>query len=206
MTKKILNIDEEKLIESEIENFETETSSELVIAIFKSSDPYAGAKLKFSICNSFILSFLLNYFFILDTTILLIITFGLIGIVEIFNQYFDCYKFFITKFEKKREVNEKAMHLFYEKNIFHTTHQMGILVFLSIMERKIEIVVDEKAKHVYTQNNLDHFVQLIGHHFKNKDYKNGISEVLVQMKTIANSKLEKSNHGQNQLSNKIIWG
>ena len=107
-----------------------------------------------------------------------------------------------------REVKEKACELFFTKGLTNTESRVGIILLISLMERKIELVVDQKIKEKISQEILDQMIKTISVKFKKKDYVSGLSESIqfIQEKILVafNGKIQDKK--SNELSNLIIWG
>jgi uncharacterized membrane protein len=115
---------------------------------------------------------------------------------------------FILPGEKRREVKEKASEIFYSYGLSNTQNRIGILLFISKLERKIELLVDQAILEKLGQKTLDQIVQNISGNFKKSEYEKGLVEALDYLEKELTQAFP---HGLqeknlNEISNKIILG
>lgn len=70
-------------------------------------------------------------------------------------------RYFVTKEEMEEEVYQRGVELFFEEKIHLTEKHNGVLIFISELERKIEIIIDhglmEKCPPEALRTIIDHF-------------------------------------------------
>lgn len=206
--KKILNNTEEKSIENLIASLEEKTGAELTLAIYQEADPYPASYYRMAIFPTlFWVSIMEMIFYLSPTSIIAVI---ILSYVFLFfaGEKLGLKKFFLSKTEVAREVKEKACELFFTKGLTKTDSKVGMILLISLLERKIELVVDQKIKEKISQDVLDQMVQTISSKFKKQDYVSGLSESIqfIQEKILLsfNGKIQEKK--SNELSNTIIWG
>jgi len=207
--RKILSVQEESKIEQKIALYEKETGAELVICIAKSSDPYPAAVLRFSILATLAISALLTFYFTFSHELILVgsqlILFFLLTFIGRSNHI---KRFFLSKLETDREVGEKAMELFYSRGLYQTKYKVGILLFISIQEKMIRLLVDKKLQEKISQDDLDYIVNILGKEFKTGHYFNGLNQTLnILEEKILHFFPEKvqPQDSENEIANKILW-
>lgn len=206
--KKILNPNEEKTIESLIAVLEEKTGAELTLAILKEADPYPASYYRMAIFPTLFWITLAEMFFHLTPTS--IISVFILSYIFLFycGEILGLKKFFLAKVEINREVKEKAHELFFTKGLTQTDKKVGMILLISLLEHKIELVIDHKLKEKISQDVMDQMVHTISEKFKKHDYVTGLSEsiLFIQDKILVafNGKVQDKKH--NELSNQIIWG
>ncbi|MFZ4712335.1 MAG: TPM domain-containing protein [Bacteriovoracaceae bacterium] len=202
----LLNEQNLKNLDLKIKNFEENTKGEIRLAVLTSSDPYPGANYRLSFTLSFLFTALIEIFFPLggEQALLLVLAFLLLNFFCA--PYLPFRSLFILPSEKEREVKEKAMTLFCTQGLANTQNRIGILLFISALEKKIELIVDQTILQKLGQETLDQIVKEITAYFKKSEYEAGLvaalahleKELLVAFPQGLQEKL------QDELSNKII--
>ena len=127
-----------------VREIEKETNAELVIAVRARSGSYRHADYLFGALVAYAgLLFLLfspwtfnHYWVAVDIALL----FGL-GVL-ISSRSDAVRRLLTTKEERARAVREGAAAMFYEAGIANTVAEMGVLIYLSLMERRLELLAD----------------------------------------------------------------
>jgi len=120
------------------------------------------------------------------------------------SDYID--RFFITKKERDRQVLEKAQRIFFLKRLDQTKSHHALLLYVSILERKIVILPDPKMK----LENLDQLqtklLQVVQIAFKLGKYEQGFLDAIQFLEQQLKAKFPQTNaQHENQFSNKLIW-
>jgi putative membrane protein len=155
----ISNNDRDQIKELIIEG-EKKTSSEMVPMIVRTSDNYPAAHFRGAIIVSFIFSLALYFS---PLSIINPIYFIWIQIPGLLLGYFlGNIPFFtrllITKQEIEYEVTQRAIEAFFEHNLHTTKKHNGVLIFISILERKIKIITDVGVKSAISQKIWDQII------------------------------------------------
>ena len=75
-------------------------------------------------------------------------------------------KFALSDLEVERECLEKAVECFHTLGTSKVSHKVTAMIMVSVLERKIFVLVDEKLKSEITQAELDELVEIMKEHFK----------------------------------------
>lgn len=139
---------------------EQKTHSELVPMIVSTSDNYPAAHFRAAIIVSFLFSLALYFS---PLSIINPIYFLWIQIPGLFLGYCLGHLHFIqrlliTEVEVEHEVRQRAYEAFYEHNLHMTERHNGVLIFISLMERKIKIVTDSAVKQKIDQKIWDEII------------------------------------------------
>jgi len=209
--RSILSAREEEKIENKISEFETKTATELVVCVLKAADPYPGAIYRFAILFSLLFATAITFLFQFDHEFYLILLVGFLIILgTILGKMSFIKKLALVQDEIDREVREKSIELFQSLEINRTKDKIGILLLLSLQERKIEILVGKKLSEKISQEDLDNIVKHLSNNFKNNDFGVGflwaidnLSEKVTHFFPKLTDTIDDS---KNELSNKIVWG
>jgi uncharacterized membrane protein len=165
--REILIQDDVKLIEEKLKKFESNTGCELLLVLAKASNQYPGASWRFGILAGFSLTFIFSLFFefhyayawpllMLAATILM----TWIG------HYSWAKRFALSEWEVDRECFEKSVECFHTMGTSQVSHKVTAMIMVSILERKIMVLVDEKLRSKISQPELDELVVIMKKHFK----------------------------------------
>lgn len=205
---KVLSQDERKTLEERIHKLEEETGAELIVVFLKSADNYLSAPLLiatfFTFLTTLMLSTLVSFsheYFLIVLQIPLFYLFFSLGRIPFFKRQA------VSDAKKEEEFNEKAQALFLELGVNRTTDRVGSLLVLSLFERRIRLLVDEKLAHSISQAELDGFVQTLIPHFREKHYFDGLSNSLdlIEQKYRQILPAKKERLSSDQLPDTIRW-
>ncbi len=206
--RKILSHDEEQKIEAKIATFEKNTHSELILCIAKASDPYPGAVLRLAIFIVLALSFLASIYLEFEHSYYLVISqfvllFPLLYLCQI--PFFK--KVALTKSEVNRETHEKAVEMFFTFGNSQTSHQASAMIYLSLYERKIELLIGPKLSEKISQTELNELIASMRNSFKEKKFYEGILNAIeIWEKELIEYFPEKVlQNSQEDISNQIRW-
>lgn len=137
---------EKQSISQMIAKAEKKSHSEIVPMIVEFSDDYPAAHFRGALLLSFLFSLAL---YLSPLSIINPIYFLLIQIPGLIcGHLFANIPFFarilVTKEEMKRETHQRALEAFYYHNVHKTQSRTGVLIFISLFERRIEIIGDLK--------------------------------------------------------------
>lgn len=165
--KKFLLQDEVTLIEDKIKTFEKNTGCELLVVFANSSDDYPAAALRVGIIAGFILTFIFSLFFEFHHSYLWPVAMIIFTFIMTWVGHFPSIKrFALSDIETNRESMEKAIELFHTLGTSRVSHKVTAMLMVSILEKKIIVLVDEKLKSEITQAELDELVHIMQKHFK----------------------------------------
>lgn len=175
--RQILIQDDVKLVESQLKKFEENTGCELLLILAKESDLYPGASLRFGILAGFILTFSFSLFFEFHHGYYWPLAMLLATIFMIWVGHFKWFKkFALSEVETDRETFEKALECFHTMGTSRVSHRVTAMIYVSVLEKKIFVLVDEKLKEKISQSELDELVSIMQGHFKQGHMALGFTE------------------------------
>lgn len=199
-----------EFISNLVERYEKNTEAEMVPMVVATSDRYPAAYLRIGILIFALLIGLNTIFeFILYMGALHIIGFFLFSflIAAPLQNISFLKRIFISNEEKDEEVRQKAIEEFFRRDLHHTSHRGGVLIFISLLEHRIEILCDQAIKERVDQGTWDDVIKGMVPFMKQgelqKALDHGVQSVgeLLSMHFPANSG-DSSSGGE--LSNEII--
>jgi uncharacterized membrane protein len=165
--REILIQEDVSLVEERLKKFEAATGCDLLLIVAKESDPYPAAPLRFGLITTFFITLSFSYyldfhhnflwpvFFLISTLI-----FTWLGSLPFFK------RMALSSWETKRETLEKAIEQFHTLGTSKSSHKLTAMIMVSILEKTIHVIVDEKLKTELTQEELDELVTIMQKHFK----------------------------------------
>ncbi len=171
-----LKQDEISKIENQIKDFEFKTGTELLLVLTNQSDPYPGASLRFGFIVTFLVLLMTSYYIEFTHQFLWPVMFFITFLFFTWLGHFPFFKkMALSHLEMKRECKEKALEYFHTLGTNQVTHKTTVMIMISLLEKKIEVLIDEKIKEKIHQQDLDELIQVMSHHFKKSNFHEGIS-------------------------------
>jgi len=171
--------DDLKKISSAVRNAEGKTSGEIATAMIKESYDYAIYELIFAVIIGF-LYFVIMMFFVGNIEQLLqekfwdysvhylVMFYGFSTFIVITIFYFignisSIDRLIVPKKLRNRKVQERATRYFMESGVYNTKDRTGILIFISIMEQRVELLADSGINELISpekwQNIVDNIIK-----------------------------------------------
>lgn len=115
-------------------------------------------------------------------------------------------RFFISKPERTRQVYEKAQRVFFLKQLHEIKKQNSLILFVSIMERKIVILPDPRLKFDGLQELQQQLLGVLQKDFVKKEFERGFLNAISFLKTELKSKFPReAKSTENLVCNKLVW-
>lgn len=189
-------------IQQTIGKAEEKTSGEIVVAIMKNSHDYFHAQLIGATIFSFFGN-ILNPFISFSYSYLIIpILCWIIGFL-IFS--LDSIKRTLISSENiLNEVKQRAFQIFFENGVNKTRDQTGILIYVSLFERKIEVIADEGINQKVSQSFWDDGVSMIRSGIQNNDLVIGINQAIEHFSKKLQEEFPIKPDDTNEISNLVI--
>jgi uncharacterized membrane protein len=165
--REILIQDDVKLVEDRLKKFEAATGCELLLVVAKSSDAYPGASWRFGIIGGFLITLMFSLFFEFHhgyfwpiATLIISLFMTWVG------RFHWAKKIALSDLEVDRECLEKSIEYFHTLGTSKVSHKVTSMIMVSVLERKIMVLVDEELKKQITQAELDELIDIMKKHFK----------------------------------------
>ncbi len=199
-------------IKEKITEVEKKTSGEIVPYFVKKSDNYYEAPLiavmivalLSTICvNILSFSWLLPIKF--DMLIYSLILIIILIITYIIVEFFDKIKiFFISEKREIKMVHKRAMEAFVTEEIFKTKERIGVLIFISELERNVTIIADSGINKKVKQEEWNTIIQTMTNEIKNKKYFEAVINAIENCgNLLITAGFANTNKKENELENEL---
>ena len=192
-----------EIIQNAIGEAEKRTSGEIVVAILTKSDDYLHIDFIIASIFSFIGIAIASYnrdlYF---SPFAASIIFWLIGFLLIKIPMVK--SIFLTRNNKDAEVKQKAFQIFFEKGIHRTIGSTGILIFVSLLERKIEIIADKGINDKVENSFWDSHMENILFSIKKNNISTGIATAINEFTNVLEKEFPIQVDDTNEISNQVI--
>jgi len=177
MPKLTLTPQDMKQIEAAVKDAESKTSGEIASAFIGESDNYAVYELSFAVFCSFIYFLIAMAFsnsiesriqqMVWDYSsryLLMFYGFSIFVVIALVYlavniPFID--RLVIPKGVMRKKVNQRAVRHFMESGIYDTRDRTGILIFISQLERRVELLADKGINEKIPQEKWDHLLDHI---------------------------------------------
>lgn len=174
-----INLSNEELekIKVAVREAESKTAGEIATAFIKESDSYAVYELMFSVICGFVYFVVMMFFSgSIENTIKnmfwdystdhLLIFYGLSTFLVIFIFYFLANipvldRLIVPKSVMRQKVNQRAVCHFMESGVYNTKDRTGILIFISGLEHRVDLLADKGISEKIPQEKWDSIVNHI---------------------------------------------
>ena len=206
--REILIQEDVTLVEQKIAEFENRTGCDLLLVIAKESDPYPAAPLRFGVLSAFLISLGFSYYLDFHQNFLWPIFFLLLTMVFTWLGNFPFLKrLALSSWETKRETLEKAIEQFHSLGTSKVSHAMTAMIMVSVLEKSIHVLVDEKIKEQISQSELDDLILIMQKHFKDGNMALGFIQSIqsLEEKILKDFGGKVSHTHSSQLNDKVLF-
>ncbi len=158
-SERFFTAEEREKLKATTQDVESRTIGEIVVMVVDHSDHYIEAEVLGSVLLASLLSLILTVLFFHSSV------WSYIPLTFIF--FFPCWFLFIKVevlkrlfigFRRKEEaVRLRAERAFFERGLYRTKKNTGVLFFLSLLERKVWVLADKGIHEKMNQGTLDRF-------------------------------------------------
>ncbi|MCX8110616.1 MAG: TPM domain-containing protein [Syntrophorhabdaceae bacterium] len=155
--------DEKERIKGAITASESKTSGEIATMIVDSSCDYRDADVMGGVLLAGFISLMITIFFFHSSLWLYIpTTFILFFPCRVLFKRFPEMKIaFVSRKRMEKEVINRAIRGFYEKGLYRTKDNTGVLFFISLLERKVWVIADKGIHRKMEQYTLNRFANMV---------------------------------------------
>ncbi len=189
------NEDLEK-IKKAVQEAESKTSGEIAIAFIRESDTYTSYELLFAFFCGFFYFLILMFFsqrieFFMQQLLwgysssYLLMAYGFTTFLVMAATYLLANVSFIDRvivprLVMMRKVNQRAVRHFMESGVYNTKDRTGILIFISSLERRVELIADRGISEKIPQEKWDFIVSHIIDGIKSKQTVKHLTEAIAE--------------------------
>jgi putative membrane protein len=208
MAEHFLSEAEKQMVEERIENAERRTSGEIVLMVAPTSYhyPYAGLlgssllSILFSVGVSLLFAKESMWFFLSAFILLFILTH------EIFRRFLFLKRPFISSRDITAEVEEAAVMAFYRSGVNRTAEHTGILLYISLFERRVRVIADQGINGKVEQSVWQEIAGIVSCGFREKKHAKSLALAVDRCGDILAEHFPRKAGDINELSNTVIIG
>ncbi len=105
--------------------------------------------------------------------------------------------------ERKLPLHQRALHEFLRLGMQKTTEHTGVLLFISMKERKFHIVADEGIHRRVTDGYWEALAAAMGSHFRERNFCRGICEAVAEVGKVLAKEFPGKSNDTNELPNDV---
>lgn len=104
-------------------------------------------------------------------------------------------------------IRERALSWFGKLRVWDTEHNNGVLVYLMLAERRVEIVADRGISRHVSEAHWQAVVQRLGEHLRTGDFDAGLTQALAEVSAllVQHFPVQPGQANPNELSNRVVW-
>ncbi len=184
---------------------EKHTTGEIVPMIVTQSDDYSGARWRLAVAGALFSGFL-AYFFLGDYDPVWILYAQIPGLYigYALGNFGAILRPFMLDAKIDEEVNQRALQAFYEHNLHATKDHTAILIMVSLLERRVEILADAGINSKVSKDTWQGIVSNMIACIKTNDLSEGICIAVSECGNILAKDFPGSRDNPDEISNKLI--
>ncbi len=113
-------------------------------------------------------------------------------------------RIFLTNKQVEYEVRERALTSFFEHKLYNTRDGTGILILLSLLEKRVFVLADKGIYDKIKQETLDNYAKIIAEGIKEKCASESLIKTITDAGKILKEFFPVKKDDTNELSNKVI--
>ena len=205
VSKFVSEEDREKIVKA-VEEAEKTTSGEIVPMIVPFCNKYIAATQRGAFLLALLVAIAVVYL-MPEVKYRYFVPIFLLGMVVF---YFSISKIsflqrlFVYAKEKEEEVSEGAMAAFYESGLYRTRDETGVLIFISVFERKVWVLADRGINDKVDPHEWEHIVGDLGKGIKAKRQCEAIVEAIGKIGKLLQDRFPRKDDDTDELSNIIV--
>ena len=212
LTKRFLTESERQRIRETVEAAESQTSGEIVPMVVSTSYHYPMANVLggalFGFVAAIVLTPIIGHHFWLGGSNMWVF----IGLSAVLFTIFHIIikrvawlkRIFISRKEMEEEVNEAALTSFYREGLNRTRDKTGILVFISVLERRVCVLADEGINKKVHEGQWDEMVAMIIDGIKHKRQAEAVCDAIEKMAALLKEHFPVREDDRDELENLIV--
>lgn len=159
----LFSAEEKRRIEEAIRRVERDTVGEVAVVVVGKSDDYPEAELLGGILVASVCALAITWiFFDSSMWMFIVLSFFLFFPSKtLFRRFPRLAAGLVGEERMERSVAQRALGAFYEKGLYRTKHETGMLFFISFFERKVWILADRGIYEKIEQQTLNSFADKV---------------------------------------------
>lgn len=204
--KRLFTEEEKKKIEGITRDVETRTIGEVAVMVVDSSGQYIEAEILGGIFLGGIISLIITALYFNASAW----SFIPMSFILFFPSRFLFRKFpilktsFIGLRRKEEAVKQRAVRAFYEKGLYKTVNNTGVLFFISILERKVWVLADKGIYEKIEQETLNKFAITVSQGIKEGRACDSLCDAIREAGVLLTKHFPMTPGDTDELSNKVM--
>jgi putative membrane protein len=206
LSKKFLSETEQARIKEAVASAEKKTSGEIVPMIVSASHNYPLSNFTGGLALS-LLTGLIVVLITRDQNLWIFLAVFMASFFiyhEIVKHVLPLKKLFISHYDINEEVEEAALKSFYQNGLYKTRDETGVLIFISVFEKKVYILADKGINSKIAPGTWKGIVDIITDGIRQKKQCDAICEAIKLIGDILNKEFPIKKDDTDELSNLII--
>jgi len=200
--------EEKKRIENTTGEIEKHTIGEIVVMVVDSSDPYPEAGIIGGVFLGSFFAWIASLVF-LHSSLWSYIPLSFLFFFPaayLFKKFPVLKAAFIGLRRKERAVMQRAVRAFYEKGLYKTRQNTGVLFFLSLLEHKVWVLADKGICEKIDQDTLNRFAQAVSQGIKKGRACDALCDAMKEAGELLALHFPIAPGDTDELSDKVITG
>lgn len=198
--------EERNKIEEAVQAAECCTIGEVAVMVVESSDKYREAAVLGGILFAAVAAFSITEIFFASSLtffipLCVLVSFPFIKLVSILPLLKTA---FTGRLRREEAVRDRAVRAFFEKGLYKTKANTGVLFFLSLLERKVWVLADKGIYEKIDQETLDRFAQSVSQGIKDRRACDALCSAISEAGTVLSKHFPIEPGDTNELSNAVM--
>jgi len=203
---KFFTKEENQRIEQTTRDVESRTIGEIVVMVVDSSDQYVEADMMFGVLIGSLISLIITveylhssvWFYIPISLLFFFPAKYLLSKIPVFKSAFIGFS------RKNHAVRDMALRAFYEKGLYKTKQNTGILFFISLLERKVWVIADKGIHEKMKQETLNNFARTVSLGIREGHSCDALCEAIKEAGKLLEKYFPVTPDDTDELTNKVI--
>lgn len=193
-------------IEEATREIEKKTSGEVAVMVVDSSDDYPEAEITGGVLFAGLAAFPITVLFLHES---------IWYFIPLFTALFFPFRYlvrllpgvkvlFLNPRKKEEAVRTRAVRAFYEKGLYKTRENTGVLFFLSLLEHKVWVLADKGIYEKIHQEKLDSFASIVSHGVKEGNACDSLSAAIREAGALLAEHFPVRKDDTDELPNKLM--
>jgi len=199
---------EKEEIEAAIREVEKKTAGEVAVMVVDQSDSYPEAVILGGVATGGMAALITadmllqaSLWYFVPLAALLSVLFGWIT-----DTIPALKRFFVPASRLEEQVRERAVRSFYEKELYQTRDDTGVLFFISLLEHKVWVLADKGIYSRITQDELQEYATGVAQGIRNGAAAGALCRAIRSVGQVLAEHFPIKTDDTNELSNRVIIG
>jgi putative membrane protein len=205
LSKALLSNEEKARVASTVTDAEKKTSGEILVMLVRQSDAYPGARWRLAVCFSFLVA--LGFYWydhLLNPIWYLLIQAPALCIGHALAAIQPLLRLVLADVQVNEEVHQRAIEAFHSNQLNSTQDRTGILLFISLLEHRVEILADQGIHMQVKEGTWDKIVHQLLEQIHKGQLADGICHAVQDCGEILSLHFPPKPGGRNQLPNHVL--